>query len=62
MNIEEDLDDLRRRTCYSEHIPRYDVINGTVLGCGYVDIKSEIDNLVVKDSDIWISTYPKSGI
>lgn len=37
-------------------------INNTFVGYRYNLFKEEIENFEVNDSDVWVCTFPKSGI
>lgn len=42
-------------------VPAFQEVDGTLLGYRYNEIKDDINNLKVNDSDIWVSSFPKSG-
>lgn len=56
-----DLDELFKKTCCNKYVPGIELIEGTVLGYRYNEMKEEIDNLEVNDDDVFVITYPKSG-
>lgn len=57
----ESIEELLKRTALNPCIPRHCERNGYCLGCGYDDVKEEIDNFEINDSDVWVSSYPKTG-
>lgn len=55
------IDELFQRTTINHIMPSFVEEDGFLMGCNYKKIKDRIDNLEVKDSDIWVTSYPKSG-
>lgn len=58
---ESHVDELMKRTCFNEIVPNYNEINGYVVGCNYKKLKHLIDEFDVRDNDVWVTSYPKSG-
>lgn len=56
-----DINELLKRTCLNEIVPNYDEINGYTVGCNYKKMKHLIDDFEVRDNDVWVSSYAKSG-
>lgn len=57
----ESLDQLLERTVFNSAIKKFEMVDGCQLNAHFNDIKEEIENLQVKDSDVWICSYPKTG-
>lgn len=55
------IDELIKSTSINDFLPGYNECKGYMLGYRYNENKDQIDNLEVRDSDIWVCTYPKTG-
>lgn len=56
-----DINELFKSTTINEYLPDINECKGYMLGYRYNEKKNEIDNFEVRDSDIWVTSYPKAG-
>lgn len=42
-------------------LQNYNIIDGYTLGCTYEKLRHLIDNFKVRDDDVWVTSFPRSG-
>lgn len=58
----DELDELLKRHCLSEFRTGYINIDGFALPEHYKTISADIENLNIPDDDVWVCSFPKTGI
>lgn len=56
-----DIDELLKRTIFNKFVEKYTQVDGYSLGPKHEQFKHLIDNFQVRDNDVWVTSYPKSG-
>lgn len=56
------IDELLQKTTLNRFVPKLVDQDGFLMGCNYESIKERMDNLEVKDNDVWVSSFPKTGM
>lgn len=59
--IEGDIGRLLKENFTSVHRPGYKRYNGVCLPYCHDDYANQIENLEVRDDDVWVISYPKTG-
>lgn len=57
----DDLDQILIDTFTNEFRKGYITVNGFSMPVGYSDLAETIENFEVKDDDIWVCSFPKTG-
>lgn len=55
------IDELFQKTTINRLTPSFVEEDGFLMGCNYKKMKDRIDNFEVKDSDVFVVSFPKSG-
>lgn len=55
------IDELFKKTTINRLMPSFVEEDGFLMGCNYKNIKDRLDNFEVKDNDVFVASYPKSG-
>lgn len=57
----DDLDQIMIDQFTNEFRKGYITVNGFSMPVGYKDLAETIENFEVKDDDIWVCSFPKTG-
>lgn len=60
-SVDEDLNRILREKFTSEFRTGYVTVNGVCLPEYYLEFADSIDNLEVRDDDVWVCSFPKTG-